>query len=114
MTDCPKNLEPGQYWIGKTAIGEDLILDLKKGDFSLGIFSLAGGGKGNSIMAVASSFLNTWIQTTGSHFYRVLILDAKGTDFHGLIKNIQIHESTTEHPNQQRFQRRTNPNQGTI
>lgn len=86
MTDCPKQLEPGQYWIGKTAIGEDLILDLQRGDFSLGIFSLAGGGKGNSIMAVASSFLDTWMKATGSHFYRVLILDAKGTDFHGLIK----------------------------
>jgi len=86
MNDCPKNLEPGQYWIGRTAIGDDLVLDLKKGDFSLGIFSLAGGGKGNSIMAVASSFLDTWIQATGTHFYRVLILDAKGTDFHGLIK----------------------------
>lgn len=86
MTDCPKNLEPGQYWLGKTAIGDDLILDLRKGDFSLGIFSLAGGGKGNSIMAVAHSFLEPWVQATGSHFYRVLILDAKGTDFHGLIK----------------------------
>lgn len=86
MTDCPKTLEPGQYWIGKTAIGDDLVLDLKSGDFSLGIFSLAGGGKGNSIMAVVSSFLDTWVQATGSHYYRVLILDAKGTDFHGLIK----------------------------
>lgn len=86
MNDCPKNLEPGQYWLGKTAIGDDLILDLRKGDFSLGIFSLAGGGKGNSIMAVAHSFLEPWVQATGSHFYRVLILDAKGTDFHGLIK----------------------------
>lgn len=86
MTECPKNLEPGQYWLGRTAIGEDLILDLRRGDFSLGIFSLAGGGKGNSIMAVASSFLDTWMKATGSHFYRVLILDAKGTDFHGLIK----------------------------
>ncbi|MFZ3229888.1 MAG: hypothetical protein WA160_06775 [Pseudobdellovibrio sp.] len=86
MSDCPKNLEPGQYWLGKTAIGEDLILDLRKGDFSLGIFSLAGGGKGNSIMTVASSFLDNWIRATGSHFYRVLILDAKGTDFHALVK----------------------------
>jgi hypothetical protein len=86
MTECPKTLEPGQYWLGRTAIGEDLILDLRKGDFSLGIFSLAGGGKGNSIMAVASSFLDTWKKATGTHFYRVLILDAKGTDFHGLIK----------------------------
>lgn len=86
MSECPTGLEPGQYWIGKTAIGDDLILDLRKGDFSLGIFSLAGGGKGNSIMAVASSFLDTWVRATGSHFYRVLILDAKGTDFHGLIK----------------------------
>ncbi len=86
MSLCPTGLEPGQYWIGKTAIGEDLILDLRNGDFSLGIFSLAGGGKGNSIMAVASSFLDTWVSATGSHFYRALILDAKGTDFHGLIK----------------------------
>jgi hypothetical protein len=85
MNDCPKGLQPGQYWIGKTALAKDLILDLLKGDFSLGIFALAGGGKGNSIFAIVSSFLDTWIQFTGNHFYRVLILDAKGTDFHGLI-----------------------------
>jgi len=86
MTDCPRNLEVGQYWLGKNALGDDLILDLRKGDFSLGIFALAGGGKGNSIMAVASSFLDTWIKNTGEQHYRVLILDAKGTDFHSLIK----------------------------
>lgn len=62
MTDCHKKLEPGQYWLGKTAIGDDLVLDLRKRDFSLWIFSLPGGGKCNSIMAVASSFLETWIQ----------------------------------------------------
>lgn len=87
MSDCPKNLVPGQYWLGKTAMGEDLILDLIKGDFSLGVFALAGGGKGNSIMTVASSFLDTWTKESGDPFYRVLILDAKGTDFHSLIKN---------------------------
>lgn len=86
MNDCPNTLEVGQYWLGKNALGEDLILDLRKGDFSLGIFALAGGGKGNSIMAVASSFLDTWIRHTDEQFYRVLILDAKGTDFHALIK----------------------------
>lgn len=86
MSDCPNNLECGQYWIGKTARSADLILDLLKGDFSLGIFALAGGGKGNSIMAVVSSFLDTWIQHTGEHLYRVLILDAKGTDFHALLR----------------------------
>lgn len=86
MTDCPQSLEVGQYWLGKDALGDNLSLDLRKGDFSLGIFALAGGGKGNSIMAVASSFLDTWIKHTGEQFYRVLILDAKGTDFHSLIK----------------------------
>jgi len=86
MKDCPRNLEPGQYWLGKTATGEHLVLDLRKGDFSLGIFALAGAGKGNSIMAVADSFLESWIRTTGNHFYRLLILDAKGTDFHSLLR----------------------------
>jgi len=86
LDECPSDLKPGQYWIGKTAIGEDLTLDLMRGDFSLGIFALAGGGKGNAIMAVVSSFLDTWKKACGTHFYRVLILDAKGTDFHSLIK----------------------------
>lgn len=86
MNDCPNNLECGQYWPARTATGKDLVLDVLKGDFSLGIFALSGAGKGNAIFTVASSFLEPWIKNTGEQFYRVLILDAKGTDFHSLIK----------------------------
>lgn len=86
MNDCPKNLERGQYWLAKTATAKDLILDVMRGDFSLGIFALSGAGKGNAIYTVVSSFLEPWISHTGETFYRVLILDAKGTDFHALIK----------------------------
>lgn len=86
MADCPDNLDLGQYWLGLTSLANDLILDLLKGDFSLGIFGLSGSGKGNAIYSVVDSFLSPWVKRTGHHFYRVLILDAKGTDFHGLIK----------------------------
>ena len=86
MDDCPKNLKPGQYWLAKTAIREDLTLDLMKGDFSLGVFAFSGGGKGNVIIVTVISFLDTWVKVTGSPFYRVVILDAKGTDFNRLIK----------------------------
>jgi hypothetical protein len=86
MNDGPKNLERGQYWLAKTATAKDLVLDVMRGDFSLGIFALSGAGKGNAIFTVVSSFLEPWIRHTGDPFYRVLILDAKGTDFHALIK----------------------------
>jgi hypothetical protein len=86
MNDGPKNLERGQYWLAKTATAKDLVLDVMRGDFSLGIFALSGAGKGNAIYTVVSSFLEPWIRHTGDPFYRVLILDAKGTDFHALIK----------------------------
>lgn len=86
MNDCPNDLKLGQYWPARRATGENLILDILKGDFSLGIFALSGAGKGNAIFTVVSSFLEPWIRHTGEPFYRVLILDAKGTDFHALIK----------------------------
>lgn len=89
VNECPP-LEPGQAWLGKTGLGEHLILDIiNKFQFSLGIFSQAGGGKGNAIASFIVSFFEAWLKKFGKHPYEFIVLDAKGTDYLSLLKKYE-------------------------
>lgn len=99
LDEMPKNLEPGQYWLAKTALGEDLVLDaIQKFQFSLGIYGQAANGKGNAIFAAVSTLCDTWIQKTGELPYRLIFLDAKGTDYLPLIKKYEECGAKTLNP----------------
>lgn len=99
LNEAPKNLKPGQYWLGKTALGDDLIIDtVEKFQFSLGIFSQAGGGKGNALASAVSTLCDTWIEKTGELPFRLLFLDSKGTDYLSLIKKYEKWEARTLNP----------------
>jgi len=99
LDEAPKNLKPGQYWLGKTALGDDLILDtVEKFQYSLGIFSPGGGGKGNALVTVVSTLCETWIKETGELPFRPLFLDSKGTDFLSLIKKYEKFGAKTLNP----------------
>lgn len=99
LEEAPKTLKPGQYWLGKTALGDDLIIDtVEKFQFSLGIFSQAGGGKGNALASAVSTLCDTWIEKTGDLPFRLLFLDSKGTDYLSLIKKYEKWEAKTLNP----------------
>lgn len=99
LNEAPTNLKAGEYWLGKTALGEDLFLDtVEKFQFSLGIFSQAGGGKGNALYTAVSTLCDTWIERTGELPFRIIFLDSKGTDYLSLIKKYEKWGARTLNP----------------
>ncbi len=99
LSESPKNLKPGEYWLGKTSLAEELVNDtVEKFQFSLGIFSPAGGGKGNALFTAVSTLCDTWIEKTGGLPFRTLFLDSKGTDYLSLIKKYEKWEARTLNP----------------
>ncbi len=99
LDEAPKSLKAGEYWLGKTALDEDLVLDtVDKFQFSLGIFSQAGGGKGNALYTAVSTLCDTWIERTGELPFHLIFLDSKGTDFLPLIKKYEKWGAKTLNP----------------
>jgi hypothetical protein len=99
IEEKPKNLKAGEYWLGLTSLAEDLVIDtVEKFQFSLGILSQAGGGKGNALYTAVSTLCETWIEKTGELPFRLLFLDSKGTDYLSLIKKYQKWEARTLNP----------------
>ena len=99
IDEAPKNLKAGEYWLAKTSLGSDLVLDVvEKFQFSVGIFSPAGGGKGNAIYTAVSTLCDTWIEKTGELPYKIVFLDPKGTDYLSLLKKYEKYEARTLNP----------------
>lgn len=99
IDEAPKNLKAGEYWLAKTSLGSDLVLDVvEKFQFSVGIFSPAGGGKGNAIYTAVSTLCDTWIEKTGELPYKIIFLDPKGTDYLSLLKKYEKYEARTLNP----------------